>query len=127
MNRLPECFALLENTQAHYAYLEAKKLIDGGMAIEMLGDECDTPLYAWCGLHESDEFITKTFKRDPVVSWRFYVPGQDNTSIIIKPVYRRITDKERNNPDVDHYRTWHTGSHEFDDLQDILLLQPKDS
>lgn len=114
MNRLPDYFARCENTQAHYAYLKAKRLIDSGMAIKMLGDELDTPLYAWCGLNESDEFITKSFKRDPVVSWRFHVPGQDNTSIIIKPAYRKITDKERNEQDNEIYRTWHTGSHIFD-------------
>jgi|APTNR8051073442_1049403.scaffolds.fasta_scaffold04774_1 hypothetical protein len=124
MNRLPDYFARCENTQAHYAYLKAKRLIDSGMAIKMLGDELDTPLYAWCGLNESDEFITKSFKRDPVVSWRFHVPGQDNTSIIIKPAYRKITDKERNEQDNEIYRTWHTGSHIFDWRQDILLLQP---
>ena len=121
MNRLPEYFASLENTQAHSEYLEAKRLIDRGMAIEILGDETCTPLYAWCGLNEYPDFINKILKRDPVVSWRFHVPGQDNTSIIIKPAYRKITDKERD----PEYGCSHTGSHIFNERQDILLLQPK--
>ena len=62
MNRLPEYFASLENTQAHSEYLKAKRLIDRGMAIEILGDESCTPLYAWCGINEHPDFINKILK-----------------------------------------------------------------
>lgn len=125
MNRLPDDFARCENTQGHWFYLKGKQLIERGMSIEMLGDDCDTPLYTWDRLHESDEFIAKTFKRDPVVSWRFHVSGQENTSIIIKPAYRKITDKERNEDFLNGvYGDYHKGSHAFDYRQDILLLQP---
>ena len=124
MSALPECFARLRGTQADYLYQKTQQLVDQGYSIALLGDELDTPLYAWAGLEEPDEIYSKVFKRGPAISWRFHVPGCENTSIIVKPVYRRITDNDRSDEGFKLIYRDRTGSHIFDYRHDLLLQQP---
>jgi hypothetical protein len=112
-------------SDAYKAYQRFQSWKKSGMSFESLGDELETPLYAFCRLQEPDELRTKVYKRGPVISWQFRVPGQDQTSIGIKPAYRRITQQERNDPkDGALLYGDHPGSHQFDFRHDIVLMGP---
>lgn len=124
---LPERFSQLSEcapgTPGYDFHKKILSLVRRGASLELLGDECDSPLYAWCGIQESDEIRNKVFKRNPRISWNFRVPGQDDTSIIIKPVYRKI-DKERHDPDFSIAYHDSKGTHTFANRHDVILIQP---
>jgi hypothetical protein len=96
-----------------------------GMSMESLGDEYDTPLYAFADLEDSDAIRLKQYKRDPQIRWRFPIPGHKCALIIIKPVYRRVTQQDR---DTDNL-VWrnHPGSHAFNFRHNIILVEPDQS
>jgi hypothetical protein len=113
-----------EGSYAHELYRDIHRDIQRGYSFESLGDECDTPLYAFAALEESDAIRLKQYKRTPRISWQFRVPGQPGASIIIKPAYRAITQQERDNPEDGWIWRDHPGSHCFASRHDILLREP---
>lgn len=115
-----------EGSYAHEIYRDIQRDIQRGYSFDSLGDECDTPLYAFAALEEFDALRLKQYKRTPRISWQFRVPGLTDTSIIIKPAYRQITQQERDDPEEVWMWKWrkHTGSHCFDYRHDILLKEP---
>ncbi|MDQ5908085.1 MAG: hypothetical protein QG599_176 [Pseudomonadota bacterium] len=81
-------------------------------------DDANTPLVAWNFLQQSDELINKPHRHISNVMWNFQIPGHDDAIIIIKPVYRKITVRDRSGTvEYGKYQTLF-----FDNCHEIALI-----